>query len=378
MAENALDLNDPNSWPDDVEALADIAEAGGDEDDNPSDSSTEDPGDNAGAEAGEAGSEAEGGGEAASEGEKDQPTEGETAEGASDAESSADATGETGETGESEEEEAPISTKDGKHTLPYSVLRAERDAKKAAVEEAKQLRDEIERLKSEREGAGDTSSAESSKPTAKEQSEIDSKVEAIRAEWGDDIAEMYRANFELQAEVKRQQETIKRINEENQTRTQTEQSRLEATIQDAIDSSPQMVEWQAQEDGVWYGRAVATHKMLMESDPEYAAKDWSERFSELPGRVQALYGKAPAVAESKPVSKPAAPSAADPKAAVEAAKQKAGEKPPLSMSELPTGEPPATDEFEQLDNMSPAQVQAKIDALADNPEKLDAFLRGLA
>lgn len=356
MARNAVNLDDPSTWPDDIDELDAMSDEGIPEDEDTEASTENDVGDTEEAES--------------EESETDESKEDEAAE--FEDEVTEDEKGEA----ETDEEELPIATKDGKRTIPYDVLKAERQKAAQAKAELAEMKAEIDNL---RKSMNETAPKEETKSAKVETPEhIQAKAEKLREDWGDEIADQFLRTYELESMVSQQAEIIKQLNERADTRDAVEKRTEEQQIQDAIDNSPEMVEWQSDVDSPWYQRAVRMDAMLQETDPTYAAMNWHDRFQVLPSKVKAAFGVVEETRdEPKPKVEKTVLSEQEKKAKVDEALKKAGDKAPTSMSDLPSGDAFEADELNRLDGMSAAQVQAHIDKLAEDPERLDAYLRSI-
>lgn len=323
-----FDINDPSTWSDDVEELEKMATEGVEpeakaEEETP----TEEPGDSP-----------------VSEKKEEEPAK-----------------------EPEEEEELPIATKKGDKTMPYSVLANERA-------QNKRLRAELEELRSKLEvEPSPEPEAKAEEPSDELPASVAMKVAKMREDWGDDIADQFLETYQMKQTLKEQLAELDAIKtamsqrEDNDRRTEQEQ------IQDAIDNSPKMAEWVADEENpVWYERALELNATLVRVDPAYAKMSWEERFAVLPGKVEGLFGVAQA-----PVEKEVDTAALKEEAARRVAE--AEEKTvPTSMSDLPGGDDVKHSEIAKLESLTPRQIQAHLDSLADDPEKLAAYLSSVA
>lgn len=344
-----MNVDDPNSWPDDVEELAKLVDGVPDNEDVPADDTVE--------------------AKAETDTEQTEETQPEVAKEEAPAESAAEVKAE-----ESAEEELPIATKRGDKTIPYNVLKNARE--KAAQAEAKQKELE-ERLAALEASGGRVETqevAEAQEPALA--ADVQAKADKLREDWGDDIADQYLRTAALEQTLAQKAKELDELKANIESRRQTEAQNEEQRIQDAIDGNEKLSSWQADEDSDMFAKAVKLNAMLMETDDAYASKSWDERFEELTGKVEALYGVAPA-----PQPKAAEP--ATPKLSEEQKQAKVDEAlaatddTPKSMSDFPGGSKAEIAEFEKLDSMNAAELQAHMDKLADDPARLRAYLGGM-
>ena len=375
----ALDLNDPNTWPDDLESLSALAQTAdaGEASAAPEDSESKaEPPEQTGTGADKAGDDVQAQGAAAAE---------------PGVKGSAAAAGGEGEQ-TIEVDGLPVLTRDGKHLIPSYVL--------------KQLRDENRDLRaqlSERATAAATATPES-QPEPAESAELakpavfaltdDQKalVERMREQWGEEIASQFERNFRLEWQVEQQSsaqtrllEELQRVREHEQHRSHRETRSEEEQVQAAIDDSPLLAAWQSEKDGVWFDRSTKVHQMLIGTDPAYARMSWTERFQALPGRVEAVYGQSQAGAEIAK-QQPSGDQGGGKKthsadvAAVAGAKLAAAEaaRVPVSMSELGGGgEGLDVPEVTRLERLNGAALNAHI-AKLEREGKLAEYLAALS
>lgn len=259
--------------------------------------------------------------------------------------------------------ELPILTKDGNKTIPFHVLSTTRESLKNA-------RGEIQELKDKLASANVTPEPTPLPEGPDKDATFEEQVQAARENWGDVIADGMIKQNELEKANKELQDHISNI--ENR-----ESQRELEVISNALATSPTMVAWEADEDQTWMSRATELSNLLVNSDAEYAAMDWNQRFAALPNRVKDLYSDAPIIEPPKPetaaeVNKSAIQ--ADVAKKLEEAKNK--ESMPTSLTDIKTGgetEAPKN-ELDDISAMEPHELQAKMDSLAKNPEALEAFL----
>ncbi|MGH8562723.1 MAG: hypothetical protein ACREXW_01030 [Gammaproteobacteria bacterium] len=268
-----------------------------------------------------------------------------------------------------------VLTRDGKHVIPYDVLRSERDARKALEAQTAALTAELEALK-KAQPAGAAADPEQPQKhadaaAAELPAEVEAKAEELRESYGDEFADQWLDNYKLKVQVAAVTRWAQAIESERAARDTAERSSEQDGIQAAIDAVPLMAEWQADSaNPEWYARANELHQILMRSNPAYSEMSWAERMDELPGKVEAVYGESPHSAKAR--------GATDTGKAAERAIHRASVRRPASMSDIPGGTPPAQSETEALERMSPAQLQAHLGSMAArNPERLESFLRGL-
>lgn len=193
--------------------------------------------------------------------------------------------------------------------------------------------------------------------------EVLAKAERMKADWSQDVSDLYLESVRAAQRAERAERVAQDLLAQVEARRQQDQSAEDARIQAAITAAPLLAAWQADARSPYFKRAVALHQQLMENDPAYAAQPWTERFAALPAKVEAVYGASPHAAKVAPPASPAPKAPAKPAEPV-----------PLSLSDLPAGNAPAADKATELARMSGPQVQQHLTRLAANPDALRAFL----
>lgn len=345
MAKEAVDIDDPSTWPDDTAELAELAD--------------DMPDDRAGVE------------KPATEEDKPSATkEPETPE-AEKASDEPDTTAAAGDKADQEETPDGVLAKDGKNVLPFNVLQKEREKSHAQAERIAELEAEAAKLET---GDGEEKKPESDDTTNvdaaplddvdKEVARLNKLAESVLEEYGDEnLAEQFRTQAKM---VERQATLDSRLNNWEKSQKQNAQKTEQEEIQGALDSSPKLSGWAASEDQTFHERATALHAYLMSTDPAYKAKSWDERFKELPDRVESLHGDGPGKVDKteKVVD-------------IEKAKQDAGKKAPTSISDIQGGEAPIGSDMEELEGMSPSSITQKMMDFKSEDD-MEAYVRGLS
>lgn len=268
-----------------------------------------------------------------------------------------------------------VLTRDGKHIIPFAVLKGEREAHQALQEHTAALTAELEALKKVG-GAEGTATPGQGKPATVAgdldvPAEIKGKAEQLREDYGDDFADQWLENYRLKAEFAAVRTWMNTEKSARATAESATQKTAQDDMQGAIDAVPLLAEWQVdREHPEWYTAANEVYQMLTRTSAAYRAMPLAERMTLLPARVEALYGQSPHSAR-KTDEADATKAAAD-------AIGTAALRRPASLSDIPGGERPAGSEAERLEAMTAAQLQATIEGIAaKGPDKLEAFLRGV-
>lgn len=255
-----------------------------------------------------------------------------------------------------EEEEAPIMSADGKHQIPYAVLKQEREARRAAAEHAAALEAELSALKNAQ-TTGIATQAEIPEVTDPEIEALESEFPEIAKLNAATRAEITRLRQEMQEKDQRLQSMAAQWEREQQAKQQAEMEKVHA----AIDANPTL-RYLRSEDGdskLW--EAAVAIDVELQNRPAWAEKPIEERFAAVVRRLEEDFG---------PVTVPGKYQSATPAAAK--AKSKSDEGLTINtLSDLRGGSSPESSgvnaekmSAEQIGdyflNMDPAQL-AKID-----------------
>ncbi|MEJ0004363.1 MAG: hypothetical protein WDN30_14040 [Pararobbsia sp.] len=276
-------------------------------------------------------------------------------------------------TATSEDDAAGVATKDGKHVIPYSVLKSERERASAAHTLATEMADRVRTLE-----AALAAAANGAKPGAAARAAAaatadapvisDADLEALK----DDFPTVYKA---MQAQMALTRQLEAQLQDQKGFRQEIEEAStrdIQETIQDVIDANPKLAHVQANDPDTF---ALASQfDDTLKSHAAWKDKPMSERFAKVIEMVEQTNG-AITVPGSKPSPKPA-PTATDLKAAAKAAAaaqaQANASTVPTSLSEFPVGDPPAQTETEALSAMSHQALAEKFSKMT--PEQMDAYL----
>jgi hypothetical protein len=276
--------------------------------------------------------------------------------------------------GQSEPESEPqgIATKDGKHVIPYSVLKSERDRASRAEQLANEMRERVEALEAAVKAASQgANNGESARTDASEQIVSDLSSDDLEA-LKEDFPTVYKAvqaamakAAQLEAKLQPVEESV-RSAEAEQARSATE------TVQDAIDAVPKLAHIQATNAEAF--ELAKQFDATLKTQSAWAGKPLQERFSKVAEMVEAALGPI-----DLPGGKSTSPSAEELKTAAKAkadAAVKAGRtNVPTSLSEFPVGQHAAQDEREAAESMTALQLAEKFAAMT--PDQMDAYFRTL-
>lgn len=287
----------------------------------------------------------------------------------------ADQTKQQAEQGQTATEAEPqgIATKDGKHVIPYSVLKGERDRASRAEQLATEMQTRVTALealvKSGNQEAkpGDTARTNPQPPNETDLSKED--LESLK----EDFPTVYKAVMASMAAAKTLEAKLAPV--EDSVRQDAAERAQTATnsVQDAIDSVPKMAHIQANDANAF--ELAKQFDATLRTQPAWAERSLSERFQKVTEMVEAALGSIDLPA-TKPPSQPSAldlKTAAIAKAAIAVKATRSNV--PTSLSEFPVGQHAAQDEREAAEGLSPLQLAEKFSSMS--ADQMDAYFQNL-
>lgn len=277
--------------------------------------------------------------------------------------------------GQTEPEQEPqgIATKDGKHVIPYLVLKSERDRASRAEQLATEMQERVKALESMvqsgNQGAktGESARTDPQQPTASDLSPED--LEALK----EDFPTVYKAVMASMAAADRLRTQMEPVQETVRNAEADAARTAQETVQDAIDSVPKLAHIQASNKEAF--ELAKQFDATLRTQSAWANKPLSERFTKITEMVESALG--PIDLPGKPNT--SQPSAEDLKKAAQAKAAQAAKAGrtdvPTSLSEFPVGQHAAQDEREAAENLTPLQLAEKFSSMT--PDQMDAYFRTL-
>jgi len=268
-----------------------------------------------------------------------------------------------------EAEPEGVATKDGKHVIPYSVLKSERDRAARAEALANEMAEKVkalEALQSGNQGAKDGESARTDQqtPTVNDLSPED--LEALK----EDFPTVYKAVMASMAAAERLASQLKPVQETVRNAEADRERTAQEAVQEAIDSVPKLAHIQAANKEAF--ELAKQFDATLRTQKAWADKPLSERFAKVAEMVESAIGPI-----DVPGSKATSPSAEDlRKAAIAKAAQAAKASRtdvPTSLSEFPAGQNAAQDEREAAESMTTLQLAEKFSRMT--PDQMDAYFQ---
>ena len=273
---------------------------------------------------------------------------------------------------DNEDDAAGVATKDGKHVIPYSVLKSERDRASRAEQIAREAQERAatleQQLKAGNQGAnnGEGARTDPQQPTASDLSAED--LEALK----EDFPTVYKAVMASMAAAKALETKLQPVEESVRSAEAERERSATETVQDAIDSVPKLAHIQATNKDAF--ELAKQFDATLRTQSAWANKPLSERFAKVADMVESAIGPI-----DLPGSKKASPSADD---LAKAAKAKAEQDAkasrtnvPTSLSEFPAGQHAAQDEREAAEQLTHQQLAEKFAGM--NADQMDAYFRSL-
>jgi hypothetical protein len=206
-----------------------------------------------------------------------------------------------------EDEEAPVLSADGKHQIPYSVLKQEREAKRAFAEEAARLQQQLEALQqAQQTGLATPTEIPPYDPEDPEVKALEEEFPEIAKLNAATRAEITRLRQEMQTKDQRLEAMASAWEREQQAKQQAQMEEVNA----AIDTNPVLRYLRSEEGDSKLWQAAVEIDVELQNRPGWANKSVAERFAKVVERLEEDYGpvQVPAgyqsVAPAKPVRKP--------------------------------------------------------------------------
>ncbi len=250
--------------------------------------------------------------------------------------------------------EAPVASKDGRHTIPYNVLATEREKRRAAEQAMRALQDQLSVAQADQGGGagfGDGFGNEFGDVAVDELALFAEDFPAVKG-----ILDRTR-RIEAQLDSVRQQ-----VAQEDERRQLDEM----ALVRAAVDANPVLLYWEHHDPDRWQAAVEADQRLQF--SPAHRGLTLEERLAKAVEVVDAFYGPDDAVARLRQET------AARPVARRQVERQ-VGAGRPRTLSDIPGGAVPGTDPLEEFTSLSAEQLGARMAGM--NPDQIDALLARL-
>lgn len=200
------------------------------------------------------------------------------------------------------EDEAPILSADGKHQIPYSVLRRERDARQAMEAENAALQKQIEGLKQQTPGEA------SPGVSYPELDPEDPDIKALEEEFPE-IAKLNQATRAENLRLRQEMEALKSRSDQMLKQWESEQEKKQQAevdeVNTLIDANPVLRYLRAEGDEKLWNAAIEIDQRLR-SSPAWSEKPMAERFAKVVERLEEDFGPVKLPAEYQSPARTAA------------------------------------------------------------------------
>lgn len=260
-----------------------------------------------------------------------------------------------------EEIPAPIESKDGKHTIPYSILQSEREKRRAAEQVQQELMQRIAEIE-ERLSSGQQGQVESE---AVAELLSDESIDEMVGDFPS-IKPMIEYTKQLEGKLKQFEQRFAEVEQIESARQQAQQAAVAAEVRNEIDANPTLSYWETKDPEKW-NAAIEANRQLM-SLPATQKLPLSERFSKVVSVVEAIYGATELPPEFAPKQEPPKDLSAKVKKAVESAETFK----PKTIGEMPGGSIASTDPIESLLEQNPGKLAAMMSKMT--PDQISELL----
>ena len=259
------------------------------------------------------------------------------------------------------EEEAPILSADGKHQIPYQVLKQEREARRAAAEQAAELQREIEALKQvQQTGIATPTDIPTYDPNDPDIQALESEFPEIARANRASRAEIDRLRQEMQSRDARIEAMASQWEREQQAKQQVVMEEIHA----AIDANPTLRYLRSEDGNPQMWEAAVAIDQELQNRPAWANKPIAERFAKVVERLEEDFGPV-SVPSQYVVEKPAP---------VKKAKPVEKEELPINtLSDIRGGSSPESDGI-NLNSASTVDIQAMLQRMTPQQQE-DWFAR---
>ena len=174
------------------------------------------------------------------------------------------------------------------------------------------------------------------------------------------------------AQISKLTDTVSTLTKREKARDQDAETQVAKTVQELIDDEPVLLHLQTNDPDLWE-RAVELDNMLKKTGKFTSTAD---RFAKVSEQMETLFGPFEGVSVKKQTLSASKEKVAD-DARTKVAEKLKDVKPakPQTLSDLPNGEIPETDERSALENLSVVEIGAKL--LTMSPEKQREYLNRL-
>ena len=276
---------------------------------------------------------------------------------------------------EPETEADGVATRDGKHVIPYAVLRSERERATRAEQMVREAMERVAQLEARLGSAGQSAPQGANiGENARAETEMPALSDEDLVALKEDFPTVHKALMVSIAQQKALESKLQPVEERVYGYVREREQTMAATVQETIDQIPKLAFMQANQPEAF---ALASQfDAVLREQPAWADKPLSERFARVTAMVESALGEVRLPDEKKAAETPVK----NPEDLARAARQlaeKTAQAPsvPTSLSDFPAGQAAAQDEHEAAERLSPLQLAEKFSRLS--PDEMDAYFQNL-
>lgn len=254
---------------------------------------------------------------------------------------------------DTQEEPTGIATRDGKGTIPYEVLKSEREKRQAAESAVAELSSKIEEIQAQLAKGTDRGDAKAEQLGSEALATMTpEELDALRTDFpvfGNVIDKLMGTISSLTKEVSS-------LKQNEQVREADTRRNTAVTVQELIDNEPVLVHLQAN-DPKLFAKAVEIDNTL-KGDIRFPTM--ADRFKKVAEIMETTFGP------FEGIKAKAAPETTKPNVSKEKVDQVITQKieqnkaAPKSLSDIPAGDPPESSEQDELESLSSAEISDRL------------------
>lgn len=267
------------------------------------------------------------------------------------------------------EEEAPIATRDGKKTIPYTVLATERERRQAAERVAQDLANQIEQLQQQAASGTQTPAQAAAVADLLADEDLAEVVKDFPA-----VQKLIDAVGALSTQVSDANTQLQAAREREAERQRDELDRIRRDTQAVVEGIPKLLYIQQERPELWEAAIEADSQLR--GLPATKGLSMAERFEKAVAIVETIYGdiEVPAKYLPEKVSTSQQKSVAD--KVQEALAQVGDISKPKTISELPGGATPSVDPLDDIATQSAAALGNQL--MGMTPDAISRLLARVA
>lgn len=196
-----------------------------------------------------------------------------------------------------------VATRDGQHVMPYARFEEVQQALQASMERARELEALVAANQAQTQADPEQGKQAQTEPAGRGLEDriaaAQERYEQVRED-DPELAENIQDAITAMQELKATQDQLADMRGWFDAQRQQEATQQQAQIAQAVEADPVLSAWANDPDQSWYRRAVAMDQQLsaVEGSKVASAKTWPERFAAVVEAVHAAYGPSPQLAKA--------------------------------------------------------------------------------